>query len=246
LAADQRVSASTQNQSLNAVVFLYRHVLRQELGDFAALRAIRGRRAPTVLSRAEVAQLQAAVERQSKQEPLGLMARLMYGAGLRLMECCRPRVKDVDGDRGQLTIRSGKGDKDRRVMLPGATRAGLERQTAWRRQVHEADLARGFGRVDMPDALNRKFPNADHELGWQFVFVSRRLSRCPRTHLWGRHHIHEGSVQRAVTTAVRALRWSKRATCHTLRHSFATHLLKAPRTFAPCRNFSATMTCARP
>jgi integron integrase len=227
LAADRHVSASTQNQALNAIVFLYRDVVRQELGDFSALRAIRHRRAPTVLSRPEVAQLLAEIERLSKQEPFGLMAQLIYGAGLRLIECCRLRAKDTDLQRGQLTVRGGKGDKDRWVMLPTVARPRLEQQLLRRRSVHETDLARGFGRVEMPDALARKFPNADHELAWQFVFASRQLSRCPRTQRWGRHHVHEGSVQRAVTTAVRSLGWTKRATCHTLRHSFATHLLES-------------------
>src|SRR5262249_16748570 len=154
----------------------------------------------------------------SKQEPYDLMAGLMYGAGLRLLECCRLRVKDVDLERGQLTIRGGKGDKDRYVMLPVLLGDPLRRQLEWRRPLHERDVAKGFGRVAMPDALAVKFPGADHSLTWQFVFASSKLSRCPRTGLWGRHHVHEAGVQRAVTKAVRSLGWSKRATCHTLRH----------------------------
>jgi integron integrase len=226
LAVKGRVAASTQNQALGALLFLYREVLRVEIGDLNAVRARRPQRVPLVLSCGEVRQLLDAIDRMPTTEPYGLMARLMYGAGLRLLECCRLRMKDIDRARGQLTVRAGKGDKDRFVMLPATADDGLVRQMEWRKALHEKDLAGGLGRVEMPTALERKFPQADHELGWQFLFASTRISRCPRTGAVGRHHVHEAAVARSLTSAVRSLGWTKRATCHTLRHSFATHLLE--------------------
>jgi integron integrase len=226
LAVQRHVSASTQNQALAALLFLYRDVLRLELTELDAVRARRSRRLPVVLSREEAALVLDAVDRLPTEEPYGLMARLMYGAGLRLMECCRLRVKDVDFPRQQIVVRQGKGDKDRIVMLPMGVRERLAEQMRQRQVLHTRDVARGLGRVALPDALAVKYPAAPTSLEWQFVFASRQLSRDPGSGELRRHHVFEGAVQRAMTTAVRGLDLKKRISCHTLRHSFATHLLE--------------------
>lgn len=226
LAVARHVSASTQNQALNALVFLYREVLRLALSELDAARARRSQRLPVVLSREEVATVLDAIECLPTNEPYGLMMRVMYGAGLRLMECCRLRVKDVDFARLQIVVRQGKGDKDRIVMLPSAIHERLAEQVRQRQVLHERDLFRGLGRVALPDALAVKYPAAPTSLDWQFVFASRQLSRDPYKGEWRRHHVHEAAVQRAMTTAVRGLALNKRVSCHTLRHSFATHLLE--------------------
>jgi integron integrase len=220
LAVTGRVSASTQNQALNALLFLYTHVLEIDLGRLDAVRARRGKRLPTVLSPDEVARVLQQVK--GGNGVFQLMARLLYGCGLRLQECCQLRVKDVDLPRGQILVRAGKGDKDRVVMLPRAVRTDLERQVQARRELHQRDLERGVARVELPYALERKYPHAAQELAWQFVFASRQLSYCPRTGRQGRHHVFDASVQRAVAAAG----LSKPMHCHTFRHSFATHLVE--------------------
>jgi integron integrase len=224
LAVNGKVSVSTQNQALNAIVFLYRDVLDIALGRLDAVRARRPKRLPVVMAAEEVAKVLALVE--GAEGLLALMARLLYGCGLRLMECCRLRVKDIDLARGQIMVRQGKGAKDRVVMLPKSVRSDLEAQLEKRRRLHERDVARGVARVELPDALERKYPQAARALEWQFVFASRQLSHCPRSGRAGRHHIHEGSVQRAVGQAGERAKLNKRVHCHTFRHSFATHLVE--------------------
>jgi len=224
LAVEGEVSASTQNQALSAILFLYRDVLGIELGSFDAVRARRPKRLPVVLAPDEVAKVLALVE--GADGVFAQMARLLYGCGLRLMECCHLRVQDIDFARGQIMIRHGKGAKDRVVMLPKSVRNDLQSQLDKRRLLHERDLARGVARVELPGALERKYPSAARELGWQFLFASRQLSRCPRTKRIGRHHVYEASVQRAVAKAGQMAGLAKRIHCHTFRHSFATHLVE--------------------
>jgi len=224
LAVRRRVAASTQNQALSALLFLYTQVLGIDLERVDAIRARRPKRLPVVLAPEEVQRLLAKIV--GACGVFLLMVRLLYGCGLRLRECCRLRVKDVSLERGQIVVRGGKGDKDRVVMLPRSVRADLAKQLDWRQQLHERDLARGVARVELPNALERKYPHAAQELGWQFVFASRQLSRCPRTGRQGRHHMYPDSVQRAVKQAAAAAGFAKSIHCHTLRHSFATHLVE--------------------
>jgi integron integrase len=224
LAVNGHVAASTQNQVLNALLFLYQQVLEIDLGRLDAVRARRPKRLPVVLAPEEVAAVLQHVK--GAGGVFRLMARLLYGCGLRLLECCQLRVKDVDLARGQIVVRGGKGNKDRVVMLPRSVRPDLEQQLEWRRRLHDRDLARGVARADLPDALERKYPRAAQELGWQFTFASRQLSHCPRTGRLGRHHVYPASVQRAVAEAGRAVGLRHPLHCHTFPHSFATHLVE--------------------
>lgn len=223
LATRDDVSASTQNQALSALLFLYREVLHVELPWMeSVVRAKRPRRLPVVLSRTEVARLLAVMEGTP-----ALMAAMLYGTGMRLMECLRLRVKDVDFERNEICVRDGKGAKDRRVPLPERLKERLREQLARVGLLHAHDKATGVAGVHLPHALARKYPNAGSELGWQYVFAATRLSRDPRTGMLRRHHVDEAVLQRAIRTARVRAGLLKPASCHTLRHSFATHLLDA-------------------
>ena len=222
LATERDLAASTQNQALAALLFLYRHVLDRELSELGEIpSAKRPSRLPTVFTREEARAVLGKLKGRNR-----LLASLLYGSGLRLMELLRLRVKDVNFDSHQLFVRDGKGAKDRATMLPTSLTEPLGRHLERVKQQHDADLANGFGSVGLPKALARKYPNAPKEWAWQYAFPSRQLSTDPRSGKRRRHHLSPSSLQKAVKEAVRQAEIHKPASCHTFRHSFATHLLE--------------------
>jgi len=222
LATEERVSASTQNQALAALLFLYRTVLGGDVGNLeGVIRARKRQRLPVVLT---VGEVRAVLHHLDGAE--ALVAQLLYGGGLRLMEALRLRIKDVDLEQRCITVRCGKGDKDRRTVLPSSLVDPLKRHMNEVQHQHQNDLSAGWGAVELPHALERKYRNAAREWGWQWLFPQGRRWRDPRQNNEGRHHLDSSLVQRAVRAAVQAAGNSKPATCHTFRHSFATHLLE--------------------
>ena len=222
LATERDVAAATQNQALNAIVFLYREVLNVELGGIGRIeRPTRRAKLPTVLTKDEVKRVLAAVPPEHQ-----LACQLLYGTGMRLLECLRLRVKDVDFGRNEIVIHDGKGFKDRVTVLPESLKPALQLHLERVRAKHQKDLAEGFGRVSLPHALARKYPHAPKEWCWQYIFPSGSIIQDRATGLPCRHHVHEVNLQRAVKAGAALARLSKPVTPHTMRHSFATHLLE--------------------
>lgn len=221
LAERRHVSVNTQRLALNALVFLYKKFLRQEIGELAFKGAYRAKRAPSVLSHDEAMSII-----DNLTEPHKLMAELLYGSGLRLHECLVLRVKDLDFAQHQILVRDGKGNKDRFTLLPEPIIERLRLQIERAEYLHQYDLARGFGDVYMPDALNRKYPSEAKSLGWQYLFPSNNLSRDPRSGIRRRHHAHHSAFSKNLKRAIRNAGIFKKCSAHTFRHSFATRLLE--------------------
>ncbi len=223
LAVKGKVTASTQNQALSALLFLFRHVFNRDIGDLGdVVRARKPRRLPVVLSRGEVKSVL-----QNLQGLHRFMVGMLYGTGMRLMECLRLRVQDIDFAYNQIVIRDGKGFKDRLTVFPRRLQVPMKRHMKRVKTIHRRDLAKGFGQVELPYALAKKYPEAPYDWKWQFVFPQGKRWINTRTGEQGRHHLDESILQKAVKTAVRRTGIIKRASCHTFRHSFATHLLES-------------------
>jgi integron integrase len=222
LAVNRHVSPSTQNQAFNALLFLYRNVLEIEFPEnIDAYRSKRPARLPTVLTKEETMTIISMVTGIHQ-----IMVKILYGSGLRAIECLRLRVKDLDFDMNQIIVRDGKGKKDRVSILPEDIMDPLRRHLLFIKQLHENDLSRGFGRVYLPYALAKKYKNADIDFSWQYVFPAKTLSTDPRSGIKRRHHVHQSSLNKAVKKAAKLARINKLISCHTFRHSFATHLLQ--------------------
>ncbi|MCH7590269.1 integron integrase [PVC group bacterium] len=222
LATKNKVSASTQNQALSAIVFLYKNVIKRDLGMFTNIeKAKRPKRLPIVFSKMEAQKILSKL-----REEKWIMVSLLYGAGLRLMDCLRLRVKDIDFDYKQITVRNGKGNKDRVTILPETVINPLEKHLLNVKELHNNDLKQGYGSVYIPHALSRKYPHADKDLGWQYVFPAKNRSIDPRTDIVRRHHFSEASLHKTVKQAIKDAGIIKPGSCHTFRHSFATHLLE--------------------
>lgn len=223
LAVNRKVSTSTQHQALCAIAFFYKHVAKQELGDISKFcRTARGSRLPVVLSQEEVRTLLSHLRGNA-----WLMASIMYGAGLRKTECLELRNKDIDFDRNQITVRMGKGNKDRTTVLPESLHVDLRAQIAKVERQHQIDLANGYGGVYLPPAISRKYPNAYKQTGWQYLFIGKDISQCPDTKAMRRHHIHPSVFSKALRTARLKSGITKQFGAHALRHSFATHMLES-------------------
>ena len=225
LAAERNVAASTQNQALSATlrVFLYREVLRQPLDNVTAVRPQKPERLPTVLTKSDALRVINALTSVHQ-----LMAKILYGSGLRLVECIRLRVKDIDFEQHCLIVRDGKGEKDRVTMLPDSLIVPLKEHLARVQQIHQQDIKLGYGTVYLPYALEKKYPNASREWAWQYIFPAKSISLDPRSSVMRRHHADESGLQKAVRAAARLAGIAdKQVSCHTFRHSFATHLLQS-------------------